>query len=120
LTLFLISPSACKIYQYKLEAIHDSEFIYGFTYKGFTNGFNRQVASNLEGKVIPLSYRFARIFPLLEEHYIEKLKQAQIMHKELTAIKEEAKTKTQEWSNCLKLYVECEHMARATCTLHLT
>lgn len=64
--------------------------------------------------MISLSYRFARIFPLLEEHYIEKLKQAQMMEKKLTATKEEATTKTQEWRNCLKLYVECEYMTRAT------
>lgn len=37
-----------------------------------------------------------------------------MMEKKLTATKEEATTKTQEWRNCLKLYVECEYMTRAT------
>lgn len=110
--LFLIDPSACKIYQDRLEAIKDSEFIHGFTYRGFTNGFNKQVASNLEGRVIALPYGFAKIFPSLTDH-VEKLKEAQEKYEELTCTKD-ARVDSQKWRNCLRLYVECEYMIKAT------
>lgn len=114
LILFLLSPSACKIYEHKLEVIEDPEFIHGFTYRGFDpKAFDTAIPSNLEGRVISLPYRFARIFPLLKL-YCEKLDIARQKDKELTAARNETQSRIQEWKDCLKLYVECEYMARAS------
>ena len=113
LLLFLISPSACKIYEEKLEAIYDPEFPHGFTHRGFTDGYDKHISSNLKGRVIPLPYKFAKIFPSLKL-YIEKLELARKKDKELTAVKREAKSRIQEWRECLRLYVDCEYMTRAS------
>ncbi|MGB0025422.1 MAG: hypothetical protein WBP64_01150 [Nitrososphaeraceae archaeon] len=113
LILFLVSPSACKIYENKLEVIEDPEFNHGFTYRGFNDKhFDTQIPSNLEARVISLPYKFARIFPYLKG-YSEKLELARKNEKELTETKQEAHSRIQEWRDCLKLYVECEYMARA-------
>jgi len=114
LILFLVSPSACKIYEHKLEVIEDPEFIHGFTYRGFDDKcFDTEIPSNLEGRVISLPYRFAKIFPLLKL-YREKLEVARQKDKEVAAARQETQSKIQEWRDCLKLYVECEYMARAS------
>ena len=66
LLLFLISPSACKLYEEKLEAIYDPEFPHGFTHRGFTDGYDKHISSNLKGRVTPYHINLRKYFPLLK------------------------------------------------------
>jgi hypothetical protein len=82
-------------------------------HRGFTDGYDKHISSNLKGRVIPLPYKFAKIFPFLKE-YTEKLELARKRDRELAEAKGEAQYMIQEWRECLKLYVDCEYMTRAS------
>ena len=116
LTLLLISPNAAKIYQDNLEAVDDPEISHGSAFRGFSEDFDKQLASSLKGKVILLPYMFKTIFPSIR-NYIDKLKKAQQLEKQLTEI-DEPNQYFHRSNDCLKLFVECEHMERATELFH--
>lgn len=111
LTLLLKSPHAARIYQDRLEAIDDPEVSHGFTFRGFSEGFDKQLPSSLKGKFILLPYTFKTIFPFIHE-YIVKLKQAQHLERQLKEGREPDQN-TPSQKQYLESLIECEHMERA-------
>jgi hypothetical protein len=71
--LFLVSPSAHKIYQENLKNYKDIDFTHTFSDK-FSKYFDRVKISSLSGRVICLPYKIENIIHSLNYIYLVKLK----------------------------------------------
>ena len=72
--LFLISPSAHKIYQNNLKDYKDIDFIHSFTSKSFAKSFNPVKTSSLSDRVICLPYKIENIVNSLNDAYLVESK----------------------------------------------
>lgn len=111
LILFLIGPSAYNTYDKKLRHLEDElfpkHFTGGFTHTGFSS---TPIPSYLDGRVICLNYKFKKVFPLLRNHYLRNLKEAQIIENKI----EYGDTASEsEWKRCLRHYIDCEYIEKA-------
>jgi predicted transcriptional regulator len=108
--MFLVSPSAFEIFTKKLRYYEDIEFEKGFAAPGIdSGGFTSPVNSTLglERRVIPLSYKFEKVFPILKNKYVDNLRDAEILY-------EQFKTRPEEstWNEMIARYVDCEHIQK--------
>ena len=119
LILFLIDPDAHRIYYDKLLVHNDQEFIHGFRYIGFTEGFNREIPTELENKVIRLPYKFEQIFPKLLMYH-ENLKRGLSYERIITQTSgminplvgfptDNSLTSFITLIDCLECFLECEY-----------
>jgi hypothetical protein len=113
--MFLVSPSAFDIFSEKLRYYEDVEFAKGFTAIGFdSKGFTSPVNSTLglERRVIPLAYKFEKVFPILKNRYVDNLRNAEILC-------EQFKTRPEEsiWKEMISRYIDCEHIQKVEETI---
>jgi len=90
LILILVSPTAHKVYEERLR------------------NYERDIPSELEGRVICLPYKFEKVLPLLKNLYLKELK---------TGLNQERGCKNQEnlgavppWKDCLYHFIDCEYV----------
>lgn len=114
LTVFLISPDAHSIYHEVLKRHKDIEFPHGYRHESFTNSFNTDIPSKLEGKVICLLYRIEKVIGSLQYVYLKNLIEAENSEKTLE-FQDVSGTQDQHfvrWDECLSLYADCEYTER--------
>jgi hypothetical protein len=110
LIIFLISPSAYSVYKQKLEFHQDDEFKKSFTSSSSSDSSTAPVPS-LSGRVICLNYGIENIIPYLRIRYLITLRKAQ--DAERIQKEHEIKGENTKWNDCIKYYVDCEHIEKA-------
>lgn len=112
--IFLISPSAHNIYYFTLKRHLDDEFPHSYTHESYSqSGYNTDLASDLEGRVIRLPYRFEKIIHLLKNKYLENLmkgQQCEIQREIDLDNLADKQIAVSKWYDCLLPYIECEHI----------
>ncbi len=102
LVVFLISPNAFQIYLEQLRFYDpDSPNV---------------IQSPLDGRVIPLSYRFEKVFPLLHNSYLQKLQEG--LAKEEINYNGLHSGEEVNWHQLLPLLVDSEYLSRAERIIH--
>jgi SIR2-like domain len=110
LIIFLISPSAYSVYEQKLKFHQDDDLTH--TPSRTPGNSTPRIPSHLSGRVICLNYGIENIISHLKTRYLVALRQAQ--GAERVQREHQIKSENTKWNDCIKYYVDCEHIERAS------
>jgi SIR2-like domain len=112
LRVFLIGPDAHRIYFEVLKRHIDNEFLHSFSHESYTDRYNIDMTSKLEGRVICLPYKIEKVMGSLQYVYLKNLIGAENCEKmkEFEEISEYRGLV--RWDECLRQYAECEYTER--------